>query len=71
MALPKFLLLLAAVVTALVANFKLRSETAPPVGSGGFIWPWQAHVRYTKAGWIVQVLSYGFWSAFLVLQVRG
>jgi len=44
-----------------VANLSMRLKSAPPVGSGPFMWPWQMRDRFTSRGYIINLAGVFLW----------
>jgi hypothetical protein len=57
-----FGLFLVGMVLLAIANFGHRRATAPAVGSGPFVFPWQAGGRYTPLGFRLHLLGHCLWA---------
>ena len=53
---------LAGLLLISIANLSMRSQSAPPIGSGPFCWPWQARDRYTPRGFVLHLAGCALWA---------
>jgi len=60
---------LAGLLLIAVANLGMRRPGAPPIGGGGFRWPWQMRDRLTDRGYRLHLAGLVLWMVAPVLEI--
>lgn len=62
---------LVGIILVAVANFGMRSESAPAIGSGPWQLPWKVRDRYKGAGYGIHLAGLVLWLVSVVLLVAA